>query len=422
MFAAALVASFAASAAFAAPVPAPVELTKVNATHNATAYYYYQHGRAGACGEYSQDSDLVVGLPLEFYTNYDAVSPYCGDYVVVQGVNKNITARVADASTLNSTMTFSIGAWDALNASATDLSTVQWRFANVTEAEAAKKAAEQQPTSSVAAPASTRSAAPKKEAPASSSSSAAWSSTTSTWVAPSSSAKASTSTWTPSSSAKASASTWTPSSSSSSEWVAPSSSSSEWVAPSSSSSSEWVAPSSSSSSEWVAPSSSSTSEWVAPTTTTTSEWVAPTTTSQWVAPTTTTTTWVAPTTTTTTSQWVAPTTTQAPAPTQQASNANSGGYSGRATFYSQNGNAGSCGQYHSDSDYIIALPYGLVDGGAHCGQSVWIRNTQNGKSINAVVADTCPGCGGQNIDLSKGAFGALGAYSQGVLPINWGFN
>lgn len=205
MIGAAFVASLAASAVLAAPVPAPATPAS-DAVHNATAYYYYracsaacslrhygtaypdalfrssaENGRAGACGKYSADSDLVVGLPAEQYpAPFDTVSPYCGKYVLVSGINKNITARVADASTLNNTMTFSIGAWDALNATETDLTTVSWRFANETEAAAAAKAAEAQPTTPVAAPSSTRSVTPKK--PSSSATEAA-ASTTPAWVA-----------------------------------------------------------------------------------------------------------------------------------------------------------------------------------------------------------------------------------------------
>lgn len=62
MFAAALVASFAASAAFAAPVPAPVELNKVNATHNATAYYYYRASDVFSPGSDSGSLHLVPPL------------------------------------------------------------------------------------------------------------------------------------------------------------------------------------------------------------------------------------------------------------------------------------------------------------------------------------------------------------------------
>lgn len=30
-------------------------------------------------------------------------------------------------------------------------------------------------------------------------------------------------------------------------------------------------------------------------------------------------------------------------------------HNGVATYYTQDGNAGSCGQYHSDRDYIVAI-------------------------------------------------------------------
>ncbi|BGP52691.1 hypothetical protein JCM8202_004782 [Rhodotorula sphaerocarpa] len=372
---------FAAFAAFASVEALPIsQLATVEAslnTPNTTqtgqkVAPYKMNGNAGACGWYNQNSAVVVGLPLEFYSKLDSVSPYCGDFVVVTdpSTNKTVTALVADASTQNNTLSVSQGTYAALDGSNTDLKYVDWRFANETETTAAKAAL---------------------------SGSDSPSSSTSAWSAPSSS-------------------------SSSSEWTAPSSSSSEWTAPSSSSSS-WTAPSSS-----KAEKPSSTSTWEKPTTTSTwekptstSTWEAPTTTSKWVAPTTTTTQWVAPTTTTTTKAWT-PTTTQAAATTKASySSASSGSYSGQATFYSQNGVAGSCGNVNSDSAYIVAMNVAQVDGGAHCGQQVHITNTQNGKSITCTVADTCPGCGYGSLDLSKGAFGALGSYDQGVLPITWSY-
>ncbi|KWU46453.1 barwin-like endoglucanase, partial [Rhodotorula sp. JG-1b] len=82
---------------------------------------------------------------------------------------------------------------------------------------------------------------------------------------------------------------------------------------------------------------------------------------------------------------------------------------------------GSCGNVNSDSSYIVALSYSQVDGGAHCGRTVSITNNDNGKTITATVADTCPGCGYGSLDLSTGAFGAIGSYDQGVLPISWSF-
>jgi len=108
-------------------------------------------------------------------------------------------------------------------------------------------------------------------------------------------------------------------------------------------------------------------------------------------------------TTTTTSQWVAPktTTTQAPKTTQQASSASSGTYSGQATFYSQGGAAGSCGNYASDSDYVVAVNAAQMNSG-WCGRTVKVTNTANGATITAKVADTCPGCSYGSLDLSTG--------------------
>lgn len=55
-------------------------------------------------------------------------------------------------------------------------------------------------------------------------------------------------------------------------------------------------------------------------------------------------------------------------------------------YYSQNGNAGSCGSTHSDSDYIVALG-SSNDPSGNCGKSVKI--TSGSGSITATVADTC---------------------------------
>ncbi|BGP21394.1 expansin family protein [Rhodotorula toruloides] len=105
------------------------------------------------------------------------------------------------------------------------------------------------------------------------------------------------------------------------------------------------------------------------------------------------------------------TTTQAQATPQKASygsSASSGTYSGQATYFFQNGVAGACGSVHSDSDYIIAIDSAMWAGGAHCGQTVHITNTKNGKSVTATVAD-------------EGAFNAIGSESDGVEPITWSF-
>jgi expansin (peptidoglycan-binding protein) len=87
----------------------------------------------------------------------------------------------------------------------------------------------------------------------------------------------------------------------------------------------------------------------------------------------------------------------------------------------QGGNAGACGNVNSDSSYIVAVNSGMFDS-SKCGQSVTVTNQNNGQSITATVADLCPGCGGTSLDLSTGAFQALGDMSAGVLPISWNYN
>lgn len=56
----------------------------------------------------------------------------------------------------------------------------------------------------------------------------------------------------------------------------------------------------------------------------------------------------------------------------------------------------------------------------HCGQTVNIHNPANGRSISAVVADTCPGCEQTKLDLSVGAYEALtGGLSLNPFNIDW---
>lgn len=148
---------------------------------------------------------------------------------------------------------------------------------------------------------------------------------------PTSSSEAPSSTWTPESSSKkpsSSSSQWTPSSSSWTPEATPSSSSSQWVAPSSSSS-QWTpeaAPSASSEQVWSESSKHVEAAW---TSTSSSE--------------------------------------QAPAPSSSSNNNNdnngggsSGDFTGQASWFTQNGNPGACGIYHSDSDYIVALQVDMV--------------------------------------------------------------
>ncbi|GAA5984821.1 hypothetical protein JCM5350_004248 [Sporobolomyces pararoseus] len=93
------------------------------------------------------------------------------------------------------------------------------------------------------------------------------------------------------------------------------------------------------------------------------------------------------------------------------------GYSGQATWYTH---PGACGNYGSDSDYIVALQSSMYAGGSHCGKQIKITNTDTGATTTAKVADECPTCeSSQSIDLSTAAFKSLGSMDQGVLPVSW---
>ncbi|GAA96036.1 hypothetical protein E5Q_02696 [Mixia osmundae IAM 14324] len=93
---------------------------------------------------------------------------------------------------------------------------------------------------------------------------------------------------------------------------------------------------------------------------------------------------------------------------------------GEATYFYQGGNPGSCGNYAQDSDLVVAVQQTRMNSSL-CGKKVLITNTATGATVTATVADTCPSCQGNpnSLDLSVGAFEALGSLSSGVLPISY---
>lgn len=185
-----------------------------------------------------------------------------------------------------------------------------------------------------------------------------------------------------------------------------------------------AAPAAASSSTQEAVASSSSTEEAASSTyeapaSTSSTYEAPTSTSVYVAP-------------TPTSTYVAPTTSEAPAPaatTAETQNtASTGGdvHYGEATFFYQNGNPGACGQYHSDSTPLVALPAWAwnYNGGSspsqYCGQSIQV--TRGDRSVVALVTDLCPSCvGADSIDLSSAAFNQIASESEGMVSVSWKF-
>ncbi|KZV72802.1 hypothetical protein PENSPDRAFT_750619 [Peniophora sp. CONT] len=93
---------------------------------------------------------------------------------------------------------------------------------------------------------------------------------------------------------------------------------------------------------------------------------------------------------------------------------------GSATFYFQNGIPGACGGVNPDNAAIVAeqaLRYKASD----CGRKVRITNIQNGKTVDAVVADRCATCQGNanSLDLSVFAFNQIATEAQGIVPITW---
>merc|ERR1711939_949017 len=83
------------------------------------------------------------------------------------------------------------------------------------------------------------------------------------------------------------------------------------------------------------------------------------------------------------------------------------------------------GDVNDDYSKVVALDtrrFGPTWKSPDCGRTVKITNTDNGKTVLAKVADACPTCKNYNsLDLSVGAFEAIGHRDTGVLPIKWHF-
>ncbi|KAF2834717.1 hypothetical protein M501DRAFT_989482 [Patellaria atrata CBS 101060] len=101
---------------------------------------------------------------------------------------------------------------------------------------------------------------------------------------------------------------------------------------------------------------------------------------------------------------------------------------GKATFYYQGGAFGSCGEQHSDGDYLVAMSH--VWNNQFCGRGIIIKNVGGGGSANpgvgrqisARVVDKCMGCDANYIDLSVGAFRALTGGNldpPGTFQVEW---
>ncbi|GJE88387.1 hypothetical protein PsYK624_044700 [Phanerochaete sordida] len=92
-------------------------------------------------------------------------------------------------------------------------------------------------------------------------------------------------------------------------------------------------------------------------------------------------------------------------------------HQGRGTWYDTG--LGACGWNNVNSDTVVALPAGAYASGAHCGQHLTVKNVETGATASATVADMCPGCGPNDIDMTPGLFQQLGSLDAGVLTVSW---
>ncbi|KAI8365698.1 RlpA-like double-psi beta-barrel-protein domain-containing protein-containing protein [Choanephora cucurbitarum] len=52
-----------------------------------------------------------------------------------------------------------------------------------------------------------------------------------------------------------------------------------------------------------------------------------------------------------------------------------------------------------------------------CGKYITVKGPKG--SVRVKIVDTCPPCAKGDIDLSVGAFGKVGSYIDGRIPITW---
>ncbi|KAJ1922345.1 hypothetical protein H4219_000207 [Mycoemilia scoparia] len=87
----------------------------------------------------------------------------------------------------------------------------------------------------------------------------------------------------------------------------------------------------------------------------------------------------------------------------------------KASYYDPGVGTSSCGNNASNGDMVAAI--NGVKSLGKCGASATVTNTENGKSVTVTIIDECPVCGGFKIDLSQGAFEAIGDPTKGILDV-----
>ncbi|PAV17395.1 barwin-like endoglucanase [Pyrrhoderma noxium] len=87
------------------------------------------------------------------------------------------------------------------------------------------------------------------------------------------------------------------------------------------------------------------------------------------------------------------------------------------------GNPGTCGVTHFDSDLVAAINIARFTDSSLCGSQVKITNTNNGATVTVTISEACITCLNKNsLDLSPGAFLHLSPIlDTGIIPISWFF-
>ncbi|GAA6007719.1 hypothetical protein JCM10207_004852 [Rhodosporidiobolus poonsookiae] len=382
--------------------------------YSTTAIWYAEAGWITSCGETLTEDDSVVGLPLSLYPNVYEKSDLCGKQItaVNTATGASVTATVIDASNRDDYTIFSSSAFTALGGDL-DVGELAITFSFADGTIATTSAAASSSASSSAGDSSSSAAATTKSAPAAGGAASAKVASTSEAI------KLVQTTTAAPTTTEAPATTEAPKTTTTSEWDSDSyySSSSKAAAAAakaaSSSSAEaynlWAASSSSAEAKasadaaWAASSSSSAAAKASAD-------------AAWAS-------------SSSASAAKASASAAASSSSDDSDSSSSSGSSkvysgGIATYFFQNGVAGNCGTVNSDSTLLVALPTNTYAGGKYCGQYVTIKRMSTGKTIKALVADSCPTCENDScLDLSEGAYQALGGtVSEGVFDIQWWFN
>ncbi|KAI8378056.1 uncharacterized protein BYT42DRAFT_572565 [Radiomyces spectabilis] len=99
-------------------------------------------------------------------------------------------------------------------------------------------------------------------------------------------------------------------------------------------------------------------------------------------------------------------------------------YKGHGTFFhpaTEGGNIGSCGHKEDDNSAYCALnaiQYG--DTGSHsdwCNKKLKIK--YGDKTTSCIIADACPDCKPNSLDMTPKVFSQLADFKEGVIPIEW---